>query len=139
VPGLRDDLAFPDVGVFSVDVAWVGPAGMSTPVHFDRAPNVYAQLIGRKRWRLWRPDRPLRPRFGGLGFSMSGLDAGRGPERAGPPDLDVVLEPGDVLVVPERWWHHVDTLEPAFAVNRWWKLQRLGRWLRRRARTRDQK
>ena len=70
---------------------------------------------------------------------MSGLDAGQGPERAGPPDLDVELEPGDVLVVPARWWHRVDTLEHAFAVNRWWALERLGRLFRRRAPARAQK
>ncbi|HEY8210136.1 MAG TPA: cupin-like domain-containing protein [Myxococcaceae bacterium] len=131
VSSLRADLCFPDVGPFWVDVVWLGPAETTTPVHFDRAPNLYAQILGRKRWRLWRPDRALRPRFSGLGFSMSALDAGQGPEGAGEPDLDVVLEPGDLLVVPAGWWHHVHTLEPALAINRWWRLERFGRLLRR--------
>lgn len=133
VPALRDDLAFPDVGAFSVDVAWIGPAGTSTPAHFDRVPNLYAQLQGRKRWRLWRPDRALQPLFGSPWFSMSALDVGGSPDGPGSPDLDLVLEPGDLLVIPARWWHRVDTLDDAIAVNRWWVLERLGRLVRRLA------
>ncbi len=135
VPALRADLGFPLLGLFSVDVAWIGPSGTATPIHYDLAPNLYAQLHGQKRWRLWRPERALRPRFGGLGaFAMSALDAGRGPEAAGPPDVDLVTGPGDLVFVPAGWWHRVDTLSPAIAVNRWWQLDGLGRALRRLAR-----
>ena len=121
VPELRGDLRFPAVGPLCVDVVWLGPAGNATPIHFDLAPNLYVQLVGRKRWRLWEPWRRLGPRLSGAGaFAMSRLDAGKGPEAAGPPDLDVELGPGDVLYLPSRWWHRVDTLTDAIAVNRWW-------------------
>lgn len=132
VPSLRADLGFPDMGLFSADVIWIGPAGTSTPVHYDMATNLYAQLVGRKRWRLWRPERALKPRFGGLGgFAMSKLDAGRGPEGAGEPDQDLILDAGDVLILPRGWWHRVDTLTDAIAVNRWWRFPALGRLLHR--------
>lgn len=132
VPSLRDDLGFPDVGLFSADVIWIGPSGTATPVHYDMATNLYAQLVGRKRWRLWRPDRVLKPRFGGLGgFAMSKLDAGRGPDACGEPDRDLILDAGDVLILPRGWWHRVDTLTDAIAVNRWWRFTALGRFLHR--------
>jgi lysine-specific demethylase 8 len=126
-PGLRQELGFPDVGVFYVDVAWIGPGGIVTPLHNDSAPNLYAQLVGRKRWRIWPPDAPMKPRLAGVGFTMSGHDVHRGVDDAGEPALDIVLEPGDVLALPPRWWHRVDTLEPSIAVNRWWRAERLGK------------
>lgn len=131
LPELRGELGFPDVGAFHVDVAWIGPAGVETPIHYDAAPNVYAQLVGSKRWRVWKPETPLQPRLAGLGFTMSGVDVHRGVEQAGEPALDVVLGPGDVLSLPPGWWHRVDTLEPSIAVNRWWRFERLGRWVSR--------
>lgn len=128
VPSLRADLAFPETGPFLLDVVWIGPAGSVTPIHFDFVPNFYAQLAGRKRWRLWRPEAPLEPRFAGIGgFAMSALDAGDGPEAAGPADMDIVLDAGDVLLLPAKWWHRVDTLTDSIAVNRWWTLDKLGK------------
>ncbi len=132
VPSLRADLAFPETGPLSTDVVWIGPAGMATPIHFDFVPNVYAQLAGQKRWRLWRPERPLEPRFAGIGgFAMSALDTGDGPDAAGPPDMDIVLDAGDVLLLPAKWWHRVDTLTASIAVNRWWTLDKLTKILRK--------
>lgn len=31
----------------------------------------------------------------------------------------VVLEPGDVLVVPHKWWHYVENIDIAISVNLW--------------------
>ena len=33
--------------------------------------------------------------------------------------VEVVLQPGDVLFVPHRWWHHVENLDIAVSVNTW--------------------
>lgn len=132
VPALRADLLFPETGPFTTDVVWIGPAGTSTPIHFDFVPNVYVQLAGQKRWRLWRPDRPLQPKFAGLGgFAMSALDVGDGPDAAGPPDLDITLDAGDVLLLPANWWHRVDTLTASIAVNRWWALDKVAKLFRK--------
>lgn len=127
VPELRGDLRLPAVGPLKVDVLWVGPTGTETPLHFDLAPNLVVQLSGRKRWRLYAPHHALRPRFSGLQglFLTSDLDVHDGLDAAGPPDLDLVLEPGDALYVPSRWWHRVDALEPSIAVNRWWWMHSL--------------
>lgn len=133
VPDLRKDLGFPYRGPLSVDVVWIGAKGLKTPLHLDFATNYYAQLQGEKRWRLWKPKRALKPRFSGLGaFAMSALDAGAGLGSVEKPDLDLVVSPGDLLVLPTGWWHHVETLSDSIAVNRWWRFDALGRLFARR-------
>ena len=79
---------------------WVGPKASFTPPHYDPVDNVVAQLLGRKRWRLWRPRRDA--------------DA---PD--GDPDFDFVLAPGALLFVPKAWWHAVTSLDPAVSVSVW--------------------
>jgi hypothetical protein len=30
------------------------------------------------------------------------------------------LEPGDILYIPRKWWHGVETLDTSISVNIWW-------------------
>lgn len=32
---------------------------------------------------------------------------------------NIILEPGDVLFVPQGWWHYVENLETAISINTW--------------------
>lgn len=32
---------------------------------------------------------------------------------------EVTLIPGDILIVPNRWWHYVECLDEALAINSW--------------------
>lgn len=44
-----------------------------------------------------------------------------GPSPFPSPDLDITLQPGDVLFVPWQWWHDVECVsdEPALSANVW--------------------
>lgn len=65
--------------------------------HWD-THDVYAvQLLGRKRWRLYRPTFPL---------PMPEQNSVTREDDCPPwPVLDVWLEPGDLLYIPRGWWH----------------------------------
>lgn len=71
--------------------------------HWDTHDVFAVQLIGRKRWRLFRPtfDLPLR----GQPSSTSVRPC---PEE---PVFDQCLEAGDVLYIPRGWWHEASPLE----------------------------
>ena len=34
----------------------------------------------------------------------------------------MILEPGDVLVIPHLWWHFVESLENSISINSWIEL-----------------
>jgi hypothetical protein len=131
VPSLLRDLAFPDYA--SLDALrqpsfWLGGAGTITQLHMDKAQNLYAQLVGRKRWRLYAPER--RALTGELPVAWShsqsviDLEPERFEERARAaglePDYDFIIESGQMLFLPYGWWHRVETVEPSIAANLWW-------------------
>ena len=43
------------------------------------------------------------------------------PEFAALPFCECVLEPGQMLYVPPRWWHYVKALTISFSVSFWWQ------------------
>ncbi len=71
-------------------------------LHLDAEDGLILQCEGRKRWLIHRPTR--------VDAFPSGLDA-MAPPPTGEPDLDLVLEAGDVLHVPRGWWHRVVPLD----------------------------
>ena len=38
-----------------------------------------------------------------------------------PQRLECLLEPGDLLYIPSRWWHHVRSIDTSASVNVWWR------------------
>jgi hypothetical protein len=92
---------------------WLGPNGTVTPLHYDEHSVLFAQIYGRKRFKLIpsfdTPRMYVRDRY------YSEVD----PERVDPrrhPDFleasvaDVVVEPGDLLFLPVGWWHWAKSL-----------------------------
>eukprot|EP00941_MAST-03F_sp_MAST-3F-sp1_P002131 g2131.t1 len=99
---------------------WIGGNGSTTQCHYDVSNNFFSQLHGRKRFRIWSPehhfdlcvfpDAHIKARKSQL-FIDNCLDSI--PE----PMMDVVLAPGDSLIIPAFFFHHVEALEGGVSVN----------------------
>ncbi|MFX0547079.1 cupin-like domain-containing protein [Roseovarius sp. S1116L3] len=93
---------------------WLGPKGTVTPLHYDKHSILFAQIMGRKNFKLISPfDAPslaMRQRY----YSEIDLrepDLGRHPNFAQVAVLDAIVEPGDVLFLPVGWWHWAEALD----------------------------
>jgi lysine-specific demethylase 8 len=107
-------------------LAWLGPAGTLTPLHFDVARNVFCQVVGVKRVLLAAPRDAAGGGAGGL-ENTSDED----PERASAAEaeagvaggrgrfVEALLGPGDALYIPPGWWHHVRALTASASVSIW--------------------
>jgi len=40
---------------------------------------------------------------------------------ASAPYLECILQKGEVLYMPPRWWHYVRSLSLSFSVSFWWR------------------
>ncbi len=137
LPGFRNENALQPAGdTFArhppLASIWIGNRTIAS-AHYDMSNNVAVCAVGRRRFTLFPPEQvanlypgPLAPTPGGQVVSMVNFTA---------PDLQrfpafrdalaagqvAELEPGDVLVYPALWWHHVEALD-AFnvLVNYWW-------------------
>jgi len=137
LPGFRDDNALVPAGdTFArhppLASIWIGNRTIAS-AHYDMSNNAAVCAVGRRRFTLFPPDQvanlypgPLAPTPGGQVVSM--VDFAAPDLTAYPRFADAVaagqvaeLEPGDVLVYPALWWHHVEALD-AFnvLVNYWW-------------------
>ena len=130
--GLRNDLGrlvdllgSPFLPAIETNV-WAGAPNVSSPLHYDAAHNVYAQLVGVKRFVLLPPEEApflyVHPRLH-PSTRQSQLDLGTSvapdrfprfharratyPPGRAPMMTEAVLRPGDRLYVPPYWWHRV--------------------------------
>jgi Cupin superfamily protein len=83
------------------------PVGRAFRLHHDVHDVLALQITGRKRWQVFAPivEAPL----------AGALPAGSVP--AGPPLLEAVLEPGDVLYVPRGFPHEARPAGPGFSLH----------------------
>lgn len=133
IPELSNDISQPEYCCFSdsdetVDVnAWYGPKGTVSPLHHDPKKNLLAQVVGQKIIYLFSPldSEYLYPHQEELLNNTAKVDPRK-------PDLDVypkyskatpmfcVLKPGQLLYIPPKWWHFVESLSVSFSVSFWW-------------------
>jgi ribosomal protein L16 Arg81 hydroxylase len=92
---LSDLTANPTVGNAYATKGGTGTFGK----HWDTHCVFATQLIGAKRWKVYRPTLELP-----LAFQTSKAEKAR---FDGEPVFDDVLRAGDVLYIPRGWWHEV--------------------------------
>ncbi|KAK7312418.1 hypothetical protein VNO77_36261 [Canavalia gladiata] len=129
---LRKDIFIPDYcftggGELRSLNAWFGPAGTVTPLHHDPHHNILAQVVGKKYIRLYSSSfsEELFPYSGTMLSNSSQVDLDDIDETKFPKvqDLefvDCILEEGEMLYIPPKWWHYVRSLTTSLSVSFWW-------------------
>lgn len=128
---LLEQIQYPpyfDLGLYIAPRIWIGPKGTLTPLHRDDTDNLFAQVWGRKSFILAAPHH--RPALGtwstapkggldGCDFNPDAPDYERFPQARDVTFLRIVLEAGDLLFLPEGWFHQVESVSTSLSVNFW--------------------
>ncbi|XWS73496.1 hypothetical protein CRYUN_Cryun02cG0134200 [Craigia yunnanensis] len=129
---LRKDISVPDYcyaggGELRSLNAWFGPAGMVTPLHHDPHHNILAQVVGKKYVRLYSASYneelyPYRETMlnNSSQVDLDSIDEVEFPKVRDLEFLDCILEEGEMLYIPPKWWHYVRSLTRSFSVSFWW-------------------
>lgn len=113
---------------------WIGPAGTYTPIHRDPYENLFAQVVGRKRIHLFAPHLAPHLYINKSGPQQNTSTISSEHELLNPaqdrPLLSAALAsedafvtelgPGDVLYIPQGWYHCVQSLSTSASVNFWY-------------------
>lgn len=122
---LRDDLKPPpeivDVSHRSAGATklWLGPKGTVTPLHHDRHSILFTQVHGRKHFKMI-PSFELNKVYNRDHYyshvDADNVDAAKFPKFLEASVADVVLHPGDMLLIPAGWFHWVKSLDVSISV-----------------------
>ncbi|MCK0156861.1 cupin-like domain-containing protein [Cellulophaga sp. F20128] len=128
LPNLKGDT---DFSIFEKNTAindiaaWIGPKGTVTGFHNDSGDNMYAQIKGEKLFILVAPDDNKfmypSPKYvnGAIAskIDITNFDAKKYGAFKKARFYKVVLQPGDVLFLPKRWWHYVQSLDSSISIS----------------------
>ncbi|KAL3828156.1 hypothetical protein ACJIZ3_016958 [Penstemon smallii] len=129
---LKQDIVIPDYcfaggGEIRSLNAWFGPPGTVTPLHHDPHHNILAQVVGKKYIRLYPASlsEELYPHTESMLSNSSQVDLDNIDEKEFPgvsnlEFVDCILEEGEMLYIPPKWWHYVRSLTTSFSVSFWW-------------------
>ncbi|SFW16467.1 cupin-like domain-containing protein [Cellulophaga fucicola] len=105
--------------------AWIGPKGTVTGFHNDSGDNMYAQIKGEKLFIIVPPTHaksiyPSSKYINGAVASkidLANFNAEEFTNFKNVPFYKVVLQPGDVLFLPKKWWHYVQALDSSISIS----------------------
>ncbi|WNH10226.1 cupin-like domain-containing protein [Thalassobellus suaedae] len=105
--------------------AWIGPSGTISGFHRDTGKNMYAQIKGKKMFIICSPkfNKNIYPSKkyinGGMAseIDLNNYDKEKHPKFQNIQFETVILEPGDVLHVPSKWWHYVESLDSSISIS----------------------
>ncbi|XP_067647599.1 bifunctional peptidase and arginyl-hydroxylase JMJD5 [Eurosta solidaginis] len=139
IPALKADIRIPDYCTLRTNVldcsepakvsikAWLGPKNTISPLHYDPEHNLLCQVFGRKHVILAAPadTSKLYAHETEMLCNTSQLDAAhldyeRYPLAAEVKFFNVILQAGDCLYIPPKWWHYVRAKSESFSVSFWW-------------------
>jgi hypothetical protein len=127
LPALTELCQWPDdFQTWAEPKIWLGPAGTITPLHCDYDDNLFAQVLGKKRFVLYPPHhadllylRQANTALFGSSFDPDAPDYDAFPLAKQAQKIECVLQPGDLLYLPAGWFHHVLALDFSLSANRW--------------------
>jgi ribosomal protein L16 Arg81 hydroxylase len=134
VPGLQEEFRqyqqfegfLPQVGIKRA--FWLAPSGNLSSLHHDGFyENLNVQVYGRKRFIMLPPGdykRLYRHFFASSPIDPREPDLQRYPKYAQVKPCEATLDPGDILYIPQFWWHFVITLDLSININTWGRAQR---------------
>lgn len=134
IPELKQDIIVPEYCCFSDNdkgtdiMSWFGPKGTLSPLHYDAKKNLLAQVVGDKHMFLFPPkdSEYLYPYDDELLHNTAQVDP-RNPDFEKFPKYKEVkpyyctLSAGQMLYIPPKWWHCVESLSVSFSVSFWWE------------------
>jgi [protein]-arginine 3-hydroxylase / protease len=136
LPALREDIRIPEVirdRTFVGVNLWMGPRGSITQLHHDFNDNLFTMVRGRKRVIMfdWKEEGvgrfPFKSMGGRSSWHLSDVGSADRVDIALHPDfphaerIEVIVEPGDMLYIPNFWWHEVESLDqPSISLSMWW-------------------
>ena len=122
---LKDDYWAPSQYMHSDDregkeFLWFGPQGAVSPLHRDRLNVLMTQVYGRKIVKLI-PSLALHLVYNHESFfsevDCENPDFERFPLFAGAPVMEAEIGPGDALLIPVGWWHHIRSLDISISLS----------------------
>lgn len=133
LPGFREQNDLPIRHLAPLVSIWIGNQSR-VAAHYDFPSNIACVVAGHRRVVLFPPEQLQNLYVGPLDFTPAGQPISLVDLHA--PDYErfpkfreavkaaqmAVLEPGDALIVPSMWWHHIEALD-AFnvLVNYWYR------------------
>ncbi len=112
---------------------WIGNRSRIA-AHYDFPTNIACCVAGRRRFTLFPPEQLENLYVGPIDFTPAGqsislVDFANPDYEAYPKFREalkaaqvVELEPGDAILIPSMWWHHVESLDDMnILINYWWR------------------
>jgi Cupin-like domain len=95
----------------------IGPPASVAVLHYDflHTHAYLAQIVGRKRCMLFSPEDSAALYDGQV--ELDHPDLCKFPLLHEATAFECILEPGELLFIPSRWWHHVVAIEKSITVN----------------------
>nr|VZI20842.1 unnamed protein product [Spirometra erinaceieuropaei] len=109
---------------------WFGPAGTVSPLHHDSdRSNVLCQVIGKKYVKLYTADQTdlIYPHGDSMLSNTSQVDVvaprlEEFPRFANASGFHGCIEAGEMLFIPPRCWHYLQSLSCSISLNFWWNV-----------------